>query len=321
MWFPVPFAAAMSSEMWVPVLFAAAMSSGLTGLLYMFIRSNSERSDKRVATLTEGAKEVDEREIVENLTRIVHQTLPKVGKTLIPDDDKERSKLKTRMLHAGLYSPNAMPIFLGVKFLLMAAPMLFGIVFAAFGMTSMPKALLAGSVIGLSGLVGPSFWLDRRKSQRQLALRRAMPDACDLIVICLSGGLSLVAALARVVEELQTAHPLLAAELRIVEREVQLGHKLADSLQKFGNRSDLPELQNLAAVVMTAEKYGSSMTRTLEKFSESLRLKRQQYAEAMAQKAATKVLFPTLLFIFPAILLVILGPAMIQVMAVMRNLK
>jgi tight adherence protein C len=307
--------------MWVPVLFAAAMSSGLTGLLYIFVRKRSDRSDRRVANLSQEEKVVDERQLVENLSRIIHQTLPKVGQTLIPDDDKERSKLKTRLLHAGLYSPNAMPIFLGIKFLLMAAPMLFGVVFAAFGATSMPNALLAGSVAGLSGLVGPSFWLDRRKAQRQLMLRRALPDACDLIVICLSGGLSLVAALVRVVEELQAAHPLLAAELRIVEREVQLGHKVADSLLKFGTRSDLPELQNLAAVVMTAEKYGSSMTRTLEKFSESLRLKRQQYAEAMAQKAATKILFPTLLFIFPAILLVILGPAMIQVMQVMGNLK
>ena len=307
--------------MWVPVLFAAAMSSGLTGLLYMFVRRKSERSDKRVATLSEGAKVVDERELVENLTRIIHQTLPKMGQTLIPDDDQERSKLKTRLLHAGLYSPNAMPVFLGVKFLLMAAPLLFGIVFAAFGAFSMTHALLVGSLTGLFGLVGPSFWLDRRKAHRQLQLRRALPDACDLIVICLSGGLSLIAALVRVVEELQTAHPLLAAEMRIVEREVQLGHKLADSLLKFGNRSDLPELQNLAAVVMTAEKYGSSMTRTLEKFSESLRLKRQQYAEAMAQKAATKILFPTLLFIFPAILLVILGPAMIQVMQVLGNLN
>jgi tight adherence protein C len=307
--------------MWVPVLFAAAMSSGLTGLLCMFVRRKSEQLDKRVATLSHGEKDVDEGQLVGNFSRIIQDTLPKVGKTLIPDDDKERSKLKTRLLHAGLYSPNAMPIFLGVKFLLMAAPLLFGVVFAAFGTIAMPKALLAGSVVGLSGLIGPSFWLDRRKAHRQLMLRRALPDACDLIVICLSGGLSLVASLVRVVEELQAAHPLLAAELRIVEREVQLGHKLADSLLKFGTRSDLPELQNLAAVVMTAEKYGSSMTRTLEKFSESLRLKRQQYAEAMAQKAATKILFPTLLFIFPAILLVILGPAMIQVMQVLGNLQ
>ncbi|MFN6106356.1 MAG: hypothetical protein ACK5EA_18145, partial [Planctomycetaceae bacterium] len=195
------------------MLFAAAMSSGLTGLLYMFVRRKSERSDKRVATLSEGAKVVDERELVENLTRIIHQTLPKMGQTLIPDDDQERSKLKTRLLHAGLYSPNAMPVFLGVKFLLMAAPLLFGIVFAAFGAFSMTHALLVGSVTGLFGLVGPSFWLDRRKAHRQLLLRRALPDACDLIVICLSGGLSLNAALVRVVEELQTAHPLLAAEM------------------------------------------------------------------------------------------------------------
>lgn len=307
--------------MWVPVLFASAMASGLTGLLYMLLRKRTERTEMRLRTLQQSASSPDDPALVENLRQIVHTTLPRVGQTLIPKDSEERSKLATRLLHAGLYSPNAMPLFLGFKFFLIASPLLISIALAISGMFPMEKALICGSMFGVFGMIAPSFWLDRRKTRRQTALRRALPDACDLIVICLSGGLSLIAALVRVVEELQTAHPLLAAELRIVEREVQLGTRLAESLQKFGNRSDLAELQNLAAVVMTAEKYGSSMTRTLDKFSESLRLKRQQYAEAMAQKAATKVLFPTLLFIFPAILLVILGPAMIQVNEIFGNLE
>lgn len=307
--------------MWVPVLFAAAMASGLTGLLYMVLKKKTERTDQRVAGLSRTGRESEDPELVGNLKQIVQKTLPKIGNTMLPDTAEERSKLATRMMHAGLYSPNAMAIFLGVKFFLIAGPMVISILVAMLGVFPMEVALLVGSMLGVSGLIGPSFWLDRCKAQRQMALRRSLPDACDLIVICLSGGLSLIASLVRVVDELRAAHPLLAAELRIVEREVQLGAKLADSLQKFGSRSDLPELQNMAAVVLTAEKYGSSMTRTLEKFSETLRLRRQQYAEAMAQKAATKVLFPTLLLIFPAILLVILGPAMIQVLEVFANLK
>jgi tight adherence protein C len=307
--------------MWVPVLFAAAMASGLTGLLYMLLRKRTERTELRLRTLNQSAATADEQHIAHNIRQIVQTTLPKVGKTLVPADEAERSKLATRLLHAGLYSPGAMSAFLGVKFFLIASPLIMAITAAFSGLLPMEKALIGGSMVGVFGMIAPSFWLDRRKSNRQTALRRALPDACDLIVICLSGGLSLIAALVRVVEELQTAHPLLAAELRIVEREVQLGTRLAEALQKFGNRTDLAEIQNLAAVVMTAEKYGSSMARTLEKFSETLRLKRQQYAEAMAQKAATKVLFPTLLFIFPAILLVILGPAMIQVYEIFGNLE
>ncbi len=305
--------------MWVPLLFATAMASSLTGLLYMLIMGRRDRSQQRLNKLN-SETELNQ-ELLTRLHHMMQTTLPSVGKPLMPDDAEERSRLAARLLHAGLYSPSAMSAFLGVKFLLIAGPLLLAVILAFAGLFPMEKALIGGSMLGILGLIGPSFWLDSRKTQRQIQLRRSLPDACDLIVICLSGGLSLMASISRVVGEMQAAHPLLAAELRIVEREVQLGNRLAESLQKFGNRTDLAELQNMAAVVMTAEKYGSSMTRTLEKFSETLRLKRQQRAEAMAQKAATKVLFPTLLFIFPAILLVILGPAAIQVSETFASMK
>ncbi|MGB0739242.1 MAG: type II secretion system F family protein [Planctomycetaceae bacterium] len=297
--------------MWVPLLFATAMASSLTGLLYMLIMSRRDKSQQRLNSLA-NEPELDQ-ELLTRLRHMMRTTLPSVGKPLMPDDGEERSQLAARLLQAGLYSPTAMPIFLGVKLLMIAGPILVSILLAFCGLLTMETALIAGSMLGVLGLIAPSFWLDKKKKHRQIQLRRALPDACDLIVICLSGGLSLIAAIGRVITEIEAPHPLLAAELKIVSREVQLGNRLADSLQKFGFRSDLAELQNLAAVVMTAEKYGSSMIRTLENFSETLRLKRQQQAEAMAQKAATKVLLPTLLFIFPAILLVILGPAMIGV--------
>jgi len=303
------------------ILGALQVAGGTTGLLYMVLRGRDQRANERLAELAGKAPTESQRELVASVKKIVRKTLPKVGQTLVPDNEKERTRLASRLIQAGFYSPSAMSVFLGIKFLLTAGPMFVGVLLASLGLFPMGYALLGGSFLGVSGLIGPSFWLDRKRTQRQTALRRGLPDACDLIVICMSGGLSLIAALVRVVDELQTAHPLLASELRIVEREVQLGHKLADALAKFGSRSDLPELQNLAAVVMTAEKYGSSMTRTLDKFSETLRMKRQQAAEGQAQKASTKVLFPTLLLIFPVILLIILGPAMIQVFRMMSQMQ
>ena len=152
-------------------------------------------------------------------------------------------------------------------------------------------------------------------------IRRALPDAADLIVICMEGGLSLSGALRRVAGELSMAHPVLAGELNLVQREVQLGQPLAVALTDFAKRADLSELHTLAAVVKSAEQYGSSIVKSLQKYSEMVRLQRQQLAEEMAQRSATKILFPTLLFIFPSILIIILGPAAIQIAEVIKNMR
>jgi tight adherence protein C len=167
--------------------------------------------------------------------------------------------------------------------------------------------------MGILGMIGPSFWLDSAKAKRQTMFRRALPDALDLLVICLEGGLSLPGALKRISTELRMAHPELSAELGIVQREIQLGRPPGEALQQMGLRSDLEEIRSLASVITQAERFGASLVKSLRVHSETLRLKRHQYAEEMGQKAATKVLFPTLLFIFPAIFVVILGPAAIQI--------
>jgi tight adherence protein C len=114
--------------------------------------------------------------------------------------------------------------------------------------------------------------------------------------------------------ELKNTHPLLASELNIVQREIQLGQSSGESLAHLGERSDLEEIRSLAAVITQADRFGASLVKSLRVHADTLRLKRQQRAEEMAQKAGTKILFPTLLFIFPAIFVVILGPAAIQIM-------
>jgi len=168
-------------------------------------------------------------------------------------------------------------------------------------------------------MIGPSFWLDRRKKARQMAFRRALPDALDVLVICLEGGLSLMAAFKRVAGELRTAHPPLAAELLIVEREVQLGRQTGEAMRQFGERADLEEVRNLASVITQSERFGASLVKALRVHAETLREKRLQHAEEMAQKAATKILFPTLIFIFPGVFIVILGPAVIRIMELLRG--
>ena len=132
--------------------------------------------------------------------------------------------------------------------------------------------------------------------------------------------MSLSASLSRVARELATAHPMLALELAIVERETQMGRTTGESMREFARRFDLEELRSLASVILQAERFGSSVTQAMEVYAETLRLKRHQRAEEMAQKAAVKIIFPTLFCIFPGIFIVILGPAAIQIMTTLSSL-
>ena len=141
-------------------------------------------------------------------------------------------------------------------------------------------------------------------------------------MICLEGGLSLPGAIRRVASELQTAHPALANELNIVQREMQLGLTPGHALFKqFADRYDLEEIRSLGSVITQAEKFGASIVKALRVHAEVMRGKRLQQAEEMAQKAATKILFPTILCIFPGIFIVVLGPAVIHVLEMFDKLK
>lgn len=303
------------------ILIAFLMAASVVGGLGALFVDRNRHLEARLRGLSQNDQPATPSEPVGAVARAVKKALPKMALPLIPDEGAERTLLKTRLILAGLYSPQAMVIFLGAKMLLMVTPVLIGLVAGSLGLVPTDYGLLFGACASIFGTIGPSFWLDRRKSKRQGTLRRAIPDACDLIVICMEGGLSLGGSLKRVVGELRVAHPVLADELDIVQRTVQLGQPLAEALSSFAARCDLQEIQSLSSVVKSAEKFGSSMVKALQNYAEALRVQRQQRAEEMAQKASTKVLFPTLLFIFPSILIIILGPAAIQLLDVLQNLN
>jgi tight adherence protein C len=254
------------------------------------------------------------------MKQLARSTLPKMGAPLLPDDVEERTRLQTRLFQAGLYHRQAMVYFLGVKMLLIVVPPIIGLMGGFVGLISVQWGIIAGAVLGVSGLIGPSFWLDYRKRNRQRNFRRALPDSLDLLVICLEGGLSLPAGLRRVGSELRTAHPLLASELAIVQREVQLGLSTGEALRRFAERADLEEIRSLAALIIQTERFGASLVKALRVHADTLRQKRLFYAEEMAQKAGTKVLFPTVLLILPAMFIVVLGPAVIQIMTIFGSM-
>jgi len=231
--------------------------------------------------------------------------------------EEQKKNLRDRLMQAGLYGQAAVAVFLVLRIILMLGPAVLGFVAAQMGRLSLTQGILFGLIAGIVGTLAPGLWLDHVKRSRQTKIRRALPDALDVMVVCLQGGLSLPGSLARVARELAVAHPMLAVELSIVERQIQMGRSTGEAVRELAKRFDLEELRSMASVIIQAERIGSSVVTALEVFAETLRLRRHQRAEEMAYKATVKMLFPTLFFIFPAIFIVILGPAAIQIYKVL----
>lgn len=226
---------------------------------------------------------------------------------------ERRRRLRERMMQAGFYATTSGSLFMMFRVLLIAGAAGLGFLFSTLSKLSLMQGIGAGVVCGVAATVAPGFWLDRIKRSRQTNLRRAMPDALDVLVVCLQGGLSVMASLSRVAGELAVAHPMLAVEIKIAERQMQMGQTAGEAIRGIADRFDMEELRGMSAVIKQAERIGASVATALEVFAENLRLKRHQRAEETAHKAAVKMLIPTVLFIFPAIFVVILGPAAIQV--------
>ncbi|HET6574767.1 MAG TPA: type II secretion system F family protein [Fimbriiglobus sp.] len=293
----------------MPVVAFLAVSS-LALMVVLVAGGRRTRLDQR---LREFARPNDPATQPDAVADFAKTALPKMGKVLLPKTEGDRTRLQARLVQAGLYSRQAMVVFLGVKLALMVGPAAVGAVAGLIGLVPFQYSVLVGALLGTFGMIGPSFWLDSKKNARQTNFRRALPDALDVLIICLEGGASLAGALRRVSNELRTAHPLLATELQIVQQEIQLGRSAGDALKQFAHRADLEELRSLTAVILQSERFGASLVKGLRVHAETLRTRRVLAAEEMAQKANVKLLFPTILFIMPALFIAILGPVGIMI--------
>jgi tight adherence protein C len=244
------------------------------------------------------------------------RAVPRLGASQSMRDagqNDSRAHLRERIVQAGLYKPYALGLFTTLRVVLCVVPIGIGLFMHQAGMVPLAPALLYGILAGLFGTLAPTLWLDHLKRNRQTKVRRALPDALDVIVVCLEAGLSISSALSRVARELGGAHRLLALELGIVEREIQMGRTTGDAMRQFAQRFDMEELRSLAAVIKQAEQFGTSVVKAFNVYADSMRVRRHQRAEELAQKATIKILFPTLLCIFPGIFIVLLGPAAIRI--------
>jgi tight adherence protein C len=223
---------------------------------------------------------------------------------VIPKSQAETGVAQQRLIRAGYRSESSLKAFYGAKVLV---PVLLCVVAFFSGASGF---VLYVAALGI-GYLAPDFWLSNRIKARQNRIRRGLPDVLDLLVICIEAGLSLDQATKRTTEELMQAQPAICDELNIVVLEQRAGRPRADCWKHMAERTDVDSIRNLVSVLVQSEQFGTSIAKTLRVHSDTLRTQRIQKCEEMAAKTTVKLVFPLVLFIFPSLFLVVLGPAMI----------
>jgi tight adherence protein C len=227
---------------------------------------------------------------------------------VIPKSQTEVSVVLQRLIRAGYRKESAIKIFYGSK---VVVPLMLCALALATGLASLSPFFVYAGALGLGFLI-PDFWLGRQITKRQKRIRVGLPDVLDLLVICIEAGLSLDQATARTAEELIKAQPELCDELRIVVLEQRAGRPRSDSWKHLAERTGVDSVRNLVSMLVQSEQFGTSIARTLRIHSDALRTQRVQAVEEMAAKTTIKLVFPLVLFIFPSLFLVTLGPAIIS---------
>jgi tight adherence protein C len=305
----VLFAALLSIEKLLPIaifgLFAVA-----TWWLLGFVAGRRSRADERLDELSNPSKR-GEKGKKSSVSSVLEMATPALAKPLTPKSEQEVSKLKLRLTQGGFRSEAAPSIFLGLKFIGLVAglfvcggPML--LINGATQKTLMYVVSIAGGLFYLPDIV--VWWVSRSRKQ-QIFL--SLPDALDLLVVCVEAGLGLDQAMRKVSEEMTRTARIICEEFNLCNFQLQMGRGRAEVLHELGQRTGVDDLRALAAILIQADKFGSSIAQALRVQSDSMRTRRRQLAEEKAAKTAVKLIFPLVIFIFPGIFVVLVGPAAI----------
>ncbi len=247
------------------------------------------------------------------MTKVLEKATP-LAKPLEPKSELERNKLLSKLSHAGFRGESAGKIFLGLKLL-----GLLGALFLGGGSALTMSGINQKSLLGVCG-VGIVFfylpdvvvWWVGRSRKQQVFL--GLPDALDLMVVCVEAGLGLDQAMRKVAEEMRKTYRVIAEEFGLSNFQLQMGRPRSEVLHELGSRTGVSDLRSLAAVLIQADKFGSSIATALRVQSDSMRVRRRQLAEEKAAKTAVKLIFPLVLFIFPGIFVILVGPAAVTMM-------
>jgi tight adherence protein C len=227
----------------------------------------------------------------------------------LPKSAKEMSRLRRRFALAGHRWAGGPAVLVITE--LVAPVILGGLPLVLIGRT--PFGWLTAGVGAVLGFMGPGLWLDWKVEARKMRIRDALPDTLDLLVVCLEAGSSVDQAIVKSTGELEIAYPDIAEELRTIMTEVRAGKSRNEAFKGFAQRTKLDEARALATMLVQTERFGTSVAQALRAHADSVRTQRRQRAEERAAKIAVKLVFPLVIFLFPALYVVLLGPAVLEV--------
>lgn len=245
----------------------------------------------------------------EAMTRMLEKATPALAKPLQPKTEKEAGKLKTRLANGGFRSEAAPTMFLGLKLICLVAGFVLGggSMVVMYGLNT--SSLLRTIMVSGGLFYAPDVLLMILVKRRQEQIFLGLPDALDLMVVCVEAGLGLDQAMRKVSVEMEKTYRVIAEEFGLCNLQMQMGRGRAHVLQELGERSGVDDLKSLASILIQADKFGSSIAQALRVQSDSMRTRRRQIAEEKAAKTAVKLIFPLVIFIFPGIFVVLVGPA------------
>jgi tight adherence protein C len=239
--------------------------------------------------------------------------LERLGQGLVPLDARKRRHIVVRLTQAGFRSNRAPPIFFATKIVgMLVLPLVIGVSLWLLEMDQTTLLILVGLTFSI-GLLLPDSWLAKRIRKRQTVLRRALPEALDMMVVCVEAGLGLTAAIQRVAKEIEHQHPELSKEFTLTMVQMRAGLDTKTALEDMVQRTGVDEIKSLVGTLVQAIRFGSSIANTLKIFSDDMRDKRLKAAEEQAAKVGNKMLLPIGLFMIPAFLIIAIAPPLISI--------
>ncbi|MDL1962790.1 MAG: type II secretion system F family protein [Deltaproteobacteria bacterium] len=311
----------------IPILISASTFLAMLLLfvgLDQYIRQNA-KARELIEKLRESGKnrnvsnrEKSSSEIKDTAQNPILNFLSLLGKRLIPEQSADYTQMRTRFLMAGLRRSNVPALFWGSKFLFaFFLPICFFLGITFLKPVDGSTKLFASCFLAFSGYYLPDIWLRMKTSARKKKIFEGIPDALDLLVVCVETGMGLDAAINRVAKEIKLSNEVLSEELHILNLEIRAGKARQDALRNLAERTGIEDIHSLVTLLIQADKFGTSVAKSLRVFSDSFRTKRFQKAEEIAAKLPVKLMVPLIFFVFPSLFVVILGPAAIRIYQVL----